>query len=49
MISVIDSFTQYVLEFMEGINKTSQMLMQDLVYTLTKTYYTLLAVYSRLH
>ena len=30
-VAVIDSFTHYVLEFMEGINKTSQLSMQDLV------------------
>ena len=30
-VAVIDSFTHYVLEFMEGINKTSQTSMQDLV------------------
>jgi len=29
-ISVIDTFTHYILEFMEGINKTSQTSMQDL-------------------
>jgi phosphatidylinositol glycan class K len=29
-VAVIDSFTHYVLEFMEGINKTSQTSMQDL-------------------
>ncbi|KII87800.1 hypothetical protein PLICRDRAFT_162643 [Plicaturopsis crispa FD-325 SS-3] len=29
-VAVIDSFTHYVLEFMEGINKTSQTTMQDL-------------------
>lgn len=29
-VSVIDRFTHYVLEFMEGINKTSQATMQDL-------------------
>ncbi|KAI0079127.1 hypothetical protein K474DRAFT_1659409 [Panus rudis PR-1116 ss-1] len=29
-ISVIDRFTHYVLQFMEGINKTSQTTMQDL-------------------
>ena len=34
-IAVIDSFTHYVLEFMEGINKTSQASMQDLVRTLS--------------
>lgn len=32
-VSVIDSFTHFVLEFMEGINKTSQVSMQDLVCT----------------
>jgi phosphatidylinositol glycan class K len=30
-VAVIDSFTHYVLEFMEGINKTSQTSMRDLV------------------
>ncbi|KAG2154134.1 peptidase C13 family-domain-containing protein [Suillus bovinus] len=29
-VSVIDSYTHYVLKFMEGINKTSQASMQDL-------------------
>lgn len=29
-VSVIDSFTHFVLEFMEGINKTSQVSMQNL-------------------
>jgi len=29
-VAVIDAFTHYVLEFMEGINKTSQASMQDL-------------------
>ncbi|EMD36020.1 hypothetical protein CERSUDRAFT_115947 [Gelatoporia subvermispora B] len=29
-VAVIDSYTHYVLEFMEGINKTSQTTMQDL-------------------
>ncbi|KAG1898457.1 peptidase C13 family-domain-containing protein [Suillus fuscotomentosus] len=29
-VSVIDSYTHYVLKFMEGINKTSQAFMQDL-------------------
>lgn len=29
-VAVIDSFTHYVLEFMEDINKTSQITMQDL-------------------
>jgi len=29
-VAVIDAFTHYVLEFMEGINKTSQTSMQDL-------------------
>ncbi|KAG2357314.1 peptidase C13 family-domain-containing protein [Suillus spraguei] len=29
-VSVIDSYTHYVLKFMEGINKTSQTSMQDL-------------------
>ncbi|KAF8137535.1 peptidase C13 family-domain-containing protein [Boletus edulis] len=29
-VSVIDSYTHFVLEFMEGINKTSQVSMQDL-------------------
>jgi len=29
-VAVIDSFTHYVLEFMEGINKTSQTSMRDL-------------------
>jgi len=29
-VAVIDRFTHYVLEFMEGINKTSQLTMQDL-------------------
>lgn len=30
-MSVIDAYTHYVLEFMEGINKTSQKTMADLV------------------
>ena len=30
-VAVIDSYTHYVLEFMEGINKTSQTTMEDLV------------------
>jgi len=30
-VAVIDSFTHYILEYMEGINKTSQMSMRDLV------------------
>jgi phosphatidylinositol glycan class K len=30
-VAVIDTFTHYVLEFMEGIDKTSQTSMQDLV------------------
>ena len=30
-ISVIDTYTHYVLEYLEGINKTSQLTMQDLV------------------
>lgn len=30
-VAVIDKFTHYVLQFMEGINKTSQASMQDLV------------------
>jgi len=30
-VAVIDAFTHYVLEFMEGINKTSTLTMQDLV------------------
>jgi hypothetical protein len=30
-VSVIDSFTHYVLEYMESINKTSHFSMQDLV------------------
>lgn len=30
-VAVIDAFTHYVLELMEGINKTSQTTMQDLV------------------
>ncbi|KAG8216891.1 peptidase C13 family-domain-containing protein, partial [Butyriboletus roseoflavus] len=29
-VSVIDSYTHFVLEFMEGINKTSQVFVQDL-------------------
>lgn len=29
-VAVIDSFTHYILEYMEGINKTSQMSMRDL-------------------
>ncbi|KAH8084296.1 peptidase C13 family-domain-containing protein [Cristinia sonorae] len=32
-VAVIDSYTHYVLKFMEGINKTSQMTMQDLFNT----------------
>lgn len=31
-VSVIDSYTHYILKFMEGINKTSQASMQDLVF-----------------
>ena len=47
-VAVIDAFTHYVLEFMEGINKTSQTSMQDLVralqyfaiiFALTKLFY----------
>ncbi len=30
-VAVIDSYTHYILEFMEGINKTSQTTMEDLV------------------
>lgn len=30
-VAVIDSFTHHVLQFMEGINKTSQASLQDLV------------------
>jgi phosphatidylinositol glycan class K len=30
-VAVIDSYTHFVLEFMEGINKTSRLSMQDLV------------------
>lgn len=30
-VAVIDAFTHYILEFMEGINKTSQMSMHDLI------------------
>jgi len=30
-ISVIDTYTHYVLEYLEKINKTSQLTMQDLV------------------
>ena len=30
-VAVIDSYTHYILEFMEGINKTSQATMEDLV------------------
>jgi phosphatidylinositol glycan class K len=30
-VAVIDTFTHYVLEFMEGVDKTSQTSMQDLV------------------
>lgn len=34
-VAVIDTYTHYILEFMEGINKTSQTTMEDLVrYTL---------------
>ncbi|KAF9443066.1 hypothetical protein P691DRAFT_713766 [Macrolepiota fuliginosa MF-IS2] len=29
-VAVIDAYTHYILDFMEGINKTSQMTMQDL-------------------
>ncbi|KXN91198.1 GPI-anchor transamidase [Leucoagaricus sp. SymC.cos] len=29
-VAVIDAYTHYILEYMEGINKTSQMSMQDL-------------------
>ncbi|TBU25261.1 peptidase C13 family-domain-containing protein [Dichomitus squalens] len=32
-VAVIDSYTHYVLEFMEGINKTSQTTMEDLFNT----------------
>ncbi|EPQ52040.1 hypothetical protein GLOTRDRAFT_80198 [Gloeophyllum trabeum ATCC 11539] len=32
-VAVIDTFTHYVLQFMEGINKTSQLTMQDLFNT----------------
>jgi len=34
-VSVIDSFTHHVLQFMEGINKTSHASMQDLFHTYT--------------
>ena len=42
-VAVIDSYTHYVLEFMEGINKTSQTTMEDLVrnsilYSLARTH-----------
>ncbi len=30
-VAVIDTYTHYILEYMEGINKTSQATMQDLV------------------
>ena len=30
-VAVIDAFTHYILEFMEKINKTSQVSMQELV------------------
>lgn len=30
-VAVIDSFTHHILQFMEGIDKTSQVSMQDLV------------------
>lgn len=30
-VAVIDSYTHHVLQFMEGINKTSRVTMQDLV------------------
>jgi phosphatidylinositol glycan class K len=30
-VAVIDSYTHYVLQFMERINKTSQLTMQNLV------------------
>ena len=30
-VAVIDAFTHYVLQFMEKINKTSQISMQELV------------------
>lgn len=30
-VAIIDSYTHYILDFMEGINKTSQITMQDLV------------------
>lgn len=30
-VAVIDAYTHYILDYMEGINKTSQMSMQDLV------------------
>lgn len=36
---MIDSFTHYVLQFMEGINKTSHLSMQDLVRTSLLTLY----------
>ncbi|KAJ3559632.1 hypothetical protein NP233_g11214 [Leucocoprinus birnbaumii] len=32
-VAVIDAFTHYILEYMEGINKTSQMSMQDLLWS----------------
>ena len=34
-VAVIDSFTHHVLQFMEGINKTSRASMQDLVSFIT--------------
>lgn len=30
-VSVIDTYTHYVLHFLEGINKTSKVTMEDLV------------------
>lgn len=39
-ISVIDTYTHYVLEFMEGINKTSQTSMEDLVSNFTLVTFT---------
>lgn len=34
-VAVIDSFTHHILQFMEGINKTSHASMQDLVRSLS--------------
>ena len=41
-VAVIDSYTHYMLEFMEGINKTSQATMEDLVRILIRVVATFL-------